>query len=362
MSPESACRILVPKTPSDRLSLEIRPLCYERATTSASASSEPVVRVRPVHRDPDRARRRPHGEPAVEQRLVELLRPLVRDEEEVRERRQRLQPERAQPAASRSRSAIVSETSGGPASSPASASAAESVDTGAGCWRSFSSARDLRVGERVADRAPTRGRTPSRTSGRRSRRRRSAASPSRPPYSKYASSTTSGRAAGMSTIAPGRVVRPADERQHRVVVADVRARRPTRRRGRAGTTARPRSRSGRPARRTRARRASGGRRRPRRARRSPARRRCSRRSRAASSGKPPCRYDWIRSSASAIVSGRAVGGGSGGVLPSKRSTSSGAIPARAPRSPPPRAPSRRAGTAVRAAARCEPTAGCALRR
>jgi len=36
----------------------------------------------------------------------------------------------------------------------------------------------------------------------------------------------------------------------------------------------------------------------------------------------------MRPSADAIVSGRAVGGGSGGVLPSKRSTSSGAIPAR----------------------------------
>ena len=49
-------------------------------------------------------------------------------------------PSERNPAASRSRSAIVSETSGGPASRPASASAAEIVDTGAGCWRSFSSA------------------------------------------------------------------------------------------------------------------------------------------------------------------------------------------------------------------------------
>ena len=52
---------------------------------------QPVIRVRPVHGDADRSRRRANGQPAIEQRLVELLRLFVRDEKEVREGRQRLE-------------------------------------------------------------------------------------------------------------------------------------------------------------------------------------------------------------------------------------------------------------------------------
>ena len=69
--------------------------------------------------------------------------------------------------------------------------------------------------------APTRARTPSRTSGRRSRLRRSAGAPSRPPYSKYASSTTRGRAAGMSTIAPDGLCGRQTKVSTGSVVADV---------------------------------------------------------------------------------------------------------------------------------------------
>ena len=77
----------------------------------------------------------------------------------------------------------------------------------------------------------------------------------------------------------GRIVRPAAERQHRIVVADASRPRAPRRRGRASTSARRRSPRRRRGRRTRARRAGSDRRRRRRARRSRARRRRTRRSR-----------------------------------------------------------------------------------
>ena len=42
-----------------------------------------------------------------------------------------------------------------------------------------------------------------------------------PEYSKYASSTTSGRAVGQLAELAGRIVRPAADRQHRVLIADL---------------------------------------------------------------------------------------------------------------------------------------------
>ena len=67
-----------------------------------------------------------------------------------------------------------------------------------------------------------------------------------PLYSKYASSTTSGRASGSGAELAGRVVRAAGEREHGVVVADLGARRAARRSGRADRSAPPGSRSCRP--------------------------------------------------------------------------------------------------------------------
>ena len=122
--------------------------------------------------------------------------------------------------------------------SAASASAAESVETGAGAWRAFSSAASSRDGERVADaRARERERLRERAQHDR-RRRRAAARAVSPQYSKYASSTTSGRASGSGLELAGRVVRAAGERRATgLVVADLGARRAARRCGRADRSA-----------------------------------------------------------------------------------------------------------------------------
>ena len=103
-------------------------------------------------------------------------------------------------AASRSRSSITARTSGGDASA-ATASAAESVVTGAGAWRAFSSAAVSSEASAYPIRAPARPKafenvrstiTPSSSSG-------TAVSPQ---YSKYASSQTSGRASGSGRSSP----------------------------------------------------------------------------------------------------------------------------------------------------------------
>ena len=158
------------------------------------------------------------------------------------------------------------------------------VETGAGAWRAFSSAATSRDGERVADARAGERRTPSRTCAARSPPSSSSGIAVSPQYSKYASSTTSGRASGSGRSSPSRAVRPAGEREHRVVVADLGAREL---RGdaveRIGRRRRDRDRVAR-ARRSSARRAGSGRRRRRRARPARARRRCSRRSRAGARG------------------------------------------------------------------------------
>ena len=90
-------------------------------------------------------------EPLAQQRVAERAAVLDRHEEEVRVRRQRLEPDRAQ----RRRRAARAPRS--PASRPAARRARRSrarprgVDTGAGACRAFSSAATSRDGERVAD-------------------------------------------------------------------------------------------------------------------------------------------------------------------------------------------------------------------
>ena len=103
--------------------------------------------------------------------------------------------------ASRSRSATTGVTSGGEASA-AAASAADSDVTGAGAWRAYSSCASSRDESAYPTRAPARANafenvrstitSPSSISG-------NAVSPQ---YSKYASSTTSGRATGRSGSSP----------------------------------------------------------------------------------------------------------------------------------------------------------------
>ena len=90
-------------------------------------------------RSPDPVREDAHDEPRAEERRAQLLRLLHRHEDEVRPRRQRLQPESAQAAREALALLHLRETSGGSASA-ATASAAESVEIGAGDWRRLSSA------------------------------------------------------------------------------------------------------------------------------------------------------------------------------------------------------------------------------
>ncbi len=105
---------------------------------------EQVVVLAVADRDPDPVVVRAHDQPLPEQRVAERAPVLDRDEEEVRLRRQRLEADRARaPSASRSRSSIAGVTSGGDASA-ATASAAESDETGAGACRAFSSAASSR--------------------------------------------------------------------------------------------------------------------------------------------------------------------------------------------------------------------------
>ena len=92
---------------------------------------------------------------------------------------------------------------------------------GSGAWRAFSSRRDLARRRARSRCARPRARTPSRTCGARSTPSSISGIAVSPQYSKYASSTTSGRASGSGSSAPvglfGRQVNVSD----RIVVADL---------------------------------------------------------------------------------------------------------------------------------------------
>ena len=219
------------------------------------------------------------------------LRLVDRHEEEVRARRKRRSPSARSASASRSRSSICGAHVGRLAAArPAQAPPRcrdrhrrlPPIQLGGG----------LRARRAHSRRARLRGRTPSRRCAGRRRRRRSGLPAVSPAYSKYASSTTSGRAEGSGPSVP---VGLFGRQQN--VTARCRRRRPRPRRaaqrcGRAGTSGSRRSRPCRPGRRTPARRGGSGRRRPRRGRRSPSRRRRTRRSRRSAPGSRRARTRW----------------------------------------------------------------------
>ena len=99
-----------------------------------------VVVLAVADRDADPVREDAHDEARAEERCAERLRVVDRDEEEVRARRQRLEPERAQAAREPLALLDLRRRRRAGRRAPASASAAESVEIGAGAWRRFSSA------------------------------------------------------------------------------------------------------------------------------------------------------------------------------------------------------------------------------
>ena len=145
-----------------------------------------------VHADDD---------PGAEQRGRERLGLLDRDEEEVRRRGKGLETERAErPRASARAPRSASRRRAGRAS-PARASAAETFEIGCGAWRRLSSAAVSRSASAYPTRAPA---SPNDFENVRRTTTPSSTSPAAvtPAYSKYASSTTSGRAAGSSPSSP----------------------------------------------------------------------------------------------------------------------------------------------------------------
>ena len=265
-----------------------------RRPPAAATGARPVERARErleqqvvvlavAHGEADRRPGRRGRRARAEQRVGDRVRLVDRDEEEVRARRQRLEPERAQRA--REPLALLDlRLHVGRLGERGERERRRERRDRRRRLAAVQLGRRLGVGERVADaRAGEAERLRERAQHDR-RRRRSAPTAVSPAYSKYASSTTSGRASGQGAERARRVVRAAAERDDRVVVADLRAGEPGGDRGRAGTSARRRSRRCRPDRRTRARRAGSGRRRRRRGRRSRARRRRSRAIARSSSG------------------------------------------------------------------------------
>ena len=180
-----------------------------RAGVVASSSS-----FRTVMRMPPRTGRT--ASPCCSNESVEPLRVVDRHVEEVARARAAVRGRAlAGAAANRSRSSRIGATSGGDCKT------GERERGGQRRERSRMLALvqlggDVAARERVADPRAGEAEDLRERAGARSRRRRSAPTAVSPEYSKYASSTTSGRAVGKLTELAGRIVRPAADRQHRV--------------------------------------------------------------------------------------------------------------------------------------------------